>query len=101
MFEKPFIGTAPDYSENKHWLALPETLDKSVDLIFLYPSSCNDPEEDIICDIDNASMMEVAKRYFAQEATAFESIANIFAPYWRQVNALKLPMMSFEEVGNA
>ena len=101
MFEKPFVGTAPDYSENKHWLALPETPDKSVDLIFLYPSSCNDPEADIICDIDNASMVEGAKRNFAQEATAFEGIANIFAPYWRQVNGLKLPMMTFEEVGNA
>ena len=43
MFEKPFTGTAPDYSENKHWLALPKNPDKSVDLIFLYPSSCNDP----------------------------------------------------------
>ena len=80
MFEKPFIGTAPDYSENKHWLALPENPDKSVDLIFLYPSSCNDPEADVICDIDNLSMIEGAKRNFAHEATAFEDVANIFAP---------------------
>ncbi len=76
MFEKPFVGTAPDYSENKHWLALPETPDKPVDLIFLYPSSCNDPEADIICDIDNSSMVEGAKRNFAHEATAFEGVAN-------------------------
>ena len=101
MFEKPFTGTAPDYSENKHWLALPENPDKSVDLIFLYPSSCNDPEADVICDIDNLSMIEGAKRNFAHEATAFEDVANIFAPYWRQVNGLKLPMMSFEEVYDA
>ena len=101
MFEKPFIGTAPDYSESKYWLALPETLDNEVDLIFLYPSSCNDPEADIICEIDNPSMIEGAKRNFAHEATAFEGVANIFAPYWRQVNGLKLPMMSFEEVDAA
>ena len=98
MFERPFIGTAPDYSEGEKWLALPENTDKAVDLIFLYPSSCNDPEADIICEIDNLSMIEGAKRNFAQEASAFEGIANIFAPYWRQVNGLKLPMMSFEEV---
>lgn len=101
MFEKPFIGTAPDYSESEKWLALPENLDQPADLIFLYPSSCNDPEADIICEIDNPSMIEGAKRNFAQEASAFDGVANIFAPYWRQVNGLKLPMMSFEEVYDA
>ena len=101
MFEKPFIGTAPDYSESKYWLALPENVDKKVDLIYLYPSSCNDPEADIICDIDNLSMVEGAKKNFAQQASAFETVANIYAPYWRQVNGLKLPMMSFEEVYEA
>lgn len=101
MFEKPFVGVAPDYSESRFWLALPEKPDKDVDLIFLYPSSCNDPEADIICEIDNESMIEGAQRNFAQEATAFEPVANIYAPYWRQVNGLKLPMMSFDEVDAA
>ena len=101
MFEKPLIGTAPDYSKSEKWLALPENPDKAVDLIFLYPSSCNDPEADIICEIDNPSMIEGAKRNFAQQASAFEGVANIFAPYWRQVNGVKLPMMSFEQVHDA
>lgn len=101
MFEKEFIGTAPDYSENENWLAIPEKLDKKVDLIYLYPSSCTDPDADIICNIDNPFMIEGAKRNFAQQASAFETVANIYAPYWRQVNALKLPMMSYEEVDNA
>ena len=75
--------------------------DQPVDLIYLYPSSCNDPEADILCDIDNLSMVEGAKHNCAQQASAFEEVANIFAPYWRQVNGLKLPMMSFEDVHNA
>ena len=39
-----------------------------MDLIYLYPSSCNDPESDVICAIDNPSMIEGAKRNFAQQA---------------------------------
>ncbi len=101
MFKKAFKGTAPDYSESKNWLELPENPDKKADLIYLYPSSCNDLAADTICDIDNISMIEGAKRNYAQQATAFEPFTNIYAPYWRQVNALKLPMMSFEEVDNA
>ena len=72
-----------------------------MDLIYLYPSSCNDPKSDVICAIDDQSMVEGAKRNFAQQATAFEPVANLFAPYWRQVNGMKLPMMSFEEVDAA
>ena len=101
MYKKALVGTAPDYSKKGNWLALPENPEKAVDLIFLYPSSCNDPEAETICKIDNHSMIEGANRIFAQEATAFEPIANIFVPYWRQVNGAKLHMMSFEEVDNA
>ena len=101
MYSKPLIGNAPDYSRKENWLSLPEKADKPVDLIYLYPSSCNDPESDVICAIDDRSMIEGAKRNFAQQATAFEPVANLFAPYWRQVNGMKLQMMSFEEVDAA
>ena len=46
-------------------------------------------------------MIEGARRNFDQQATAFEPVANLFAPYWRQVNGVKLPMMSIEEVDAA
>ena len=101
MIKKPFVGTAPDYSESKHWLARSEEPEKPVDLIFLYPSSCNDPKADVICAIDNKSMVKGAARNLSQQAAAFAPVANIFAPFWRQVNATKLPKMSFEEVDAA
>ena len=101
MMKKPFIGNAPDYSERKHWLARPDNPEKPVDLIFLYPSSCNDSKADVICAIDNKSMVKGAARNLSQQAAAFEPVANIFAPFWRQVNATKLPKMSFEEVDAA
>ena len=98
---KPLIGTPTDYSQKKNWLALPENPDKPVDLIFLYMSSCNDRKEGVICEVDNRSMVVSAKRSFKQQATAFEPVANLFAPFWRQVKASKLPGMSHEEVRKA
>ena len=98
---KELIGTATDYSKKENWLTLPENPDKRVDLIFLYPTSCNDDKVDVICTIDNKSMRKGAKRIFSQEATTFEPVANIFTPFWRQVNGVRLNQMSFEEVDKA
>ena len=98
---KPFVGTPTDYSKSEHWLVRPENPDKPVDLVFLYPSSCMDPKAGVICAVNNKSMMSGAKRNFSHQATAFEPIANMFAPFWRQVNATKLSAMSFEEVDAA
>ena len=98
---KPFTGTPTDYSRKEHWLMRPDNPDKAVDLIFLYPSSCNDPKAGTICAVDNKSMLRGAKRNFSQQATTFEPLANMFAPFWRQVNASKLPEMSFEDVDRA
>lgn len=98
---KSFVGTPTDYSQKRHWLSQPDQRDNPVDLVYLYPSSCNDFLADVICDIDNRSMVKGAARNFSQQATAFEPIANIFSPFWRQVNATKLSAMSFTEVDEA
>ena len=98
---KPFVGTPTDYSKRVCWLALPENPDKPVDLVFLYPSSCIDPKAGVICAVDNESMVKTARRNFAQQASAFEPVANMFAPFWRQVNSTKLPSMSFEDIDAA
>lgn len=45
--------------------------------------------------------MQSARQNCAQQASAFETVANVFAPFWRQVNGVKLPMMSFDEVHEA
>ena len=73
---KPFAGTPTDYSRKEHWLTQPDNPDKAVDLIFLYPSSCNDPKAGTICAVDNKSMLRGAKRNFSQQATTFEPLAN-------------------------
>ena len=98
---RSFVGIPTDYSQKKHWLALPDHPDQAVDLIYLYPSSCHDKRAGVICSVDNRSMVRSAKRNLTQQAAVFQPFTNIFAPFWRQVNGMKLSEMSFEEVDRA
>lgn len=83
---------AIDYSKTQYWLSLPVTLEKGVDVFYVYPTAwqkvnASDPD---ICAIDNASMLAGSSLAFNRQATAFAPVANIFAPYYRQVD-LSLP----------
>jgi len=101
LYEKPLVGTAPDYSDPALWLTCPTDLKYPVDVIYLYPSACMDPTAPLICPIDHEGMIQGAKDYFAQQASVFEGVGNIFCPYWRQVNGALLPAMSFQDVDDA
>jgi hypothetical protein len=77
---------ATDYSNTNHWLTVPAT-NLPVDIFYLYPTSWtstnSNPE---VCAIDNPSMLQEAPQAFAKTATAFETIGNIYAPFYRQSN---------------
>ncbi|MGA2823552.1 MAG: DUF3089 domain-containing protein [Bacteroidales bacterium] len=78
---------ATDYSQSTHWLSLPATVYKA-DVFYLYPTAwSNSDSMPVICTIDNASMLTQAPQAFARQATAFDSIANIYAPFYRQDNS--------------
>ncbi len=98
---KAFTGIPTDYTQRKNWLALPDRPDKAVDLVYLYPSACFDLLAGTVCAAGSRSMRRGAKRFLTQQASAFAPIANIYAPFWRQVNATRLPGMRFEEVDRA
>jgi hypothetical protein len=78
---------ATDYSQSSHWLKLPATVDKSVDVFYLYPTawSNSDPNPQI-CNIDDPSMLIMAPLALERQATAFETVGNVYAPYYRQDN---------------
>ena len=63
---RPFVGTPTDYSKPEHWLACPNNPNKDVDLLYLYPSSCENPMADTICAVDEPTRVMVVNRYFAQ-----------------------------------
>lgn len=87
----------PDYSNSANWLARPSagTATKKVDVFFIYPTTYeqSNPDDPIVCSIDNPQMQSGAKSAFARDATVFEPLANIFAPYYEQaaISVLELP----------
>lgn len=78
-----------DYSKSENWLSLPDSVDKNVDIFYLYPTAWQkvDPNEPNICAIDNPSMLIGSKAAFDRQATAFEPVGNIYAPLYRQGDA--------------
>ncbi len=88
-----------DYSQSEHWLNVPTEITKEVDVFYLYPSAWAkvNADDPIICDIDNPVMLSQSKLAYDRQATAFETSANIFAPYYRQDDAGSTLQMSVDE----
>ena len=81
----------PDYSDKNNWMKLP-AITKDVDVFYVYPTEYNDASQEAMtfADINNASMRETASRTYLVQGTVFEDVANVFAPYYRQVNMVSL-----------
>lgn len=85
---------ATDYSKPEHWLSLHYSAVKDVDVFYIYPTAWqydpkvpNEKNTPHVCRIDNPSMLVGSKEAFESQATAFEAVGNIYAPYYRQVDA--------------
>lgn len=90
---------ATDYSQGKNWLSVPTELDKEVDVFYLYPTSwqkTNESDSDI-ADIDNPMMVQNAQLAFQKQATAFETVGNIYAPYYRQEDSSSAMSLTHDE----
>jgi len=84
--------TATDYSKSANWLSFPSSTatKKRVDVFYLIDTTYQKPDANApnICEINDPIMEKGAKSAFSRTATAFETIANIYAPYYRQVDAM-------------
>ena len=85
-----------DYSRPSLWLSRPAKVDRKVDVFYLYPSSYVKPNPNApnVCKIDDAGMVRGARAAFSRQATAFRTLANIYAPFYSQADAgyaLSLP----------
>lgn len=81
--------TQADYTNPENWLVAETDGTKDVDVFYIYPSNYNPAEgEPSIGDIDNAGMRQGAQNIFQRQATAFSASCNIYAPYYRQVDAI-------------
>ena len=70
-------------------MSLPASADKKVDIFYLYPTAWKKTDSGApnVCSIDDPSMRLGAKAAFERQATAFETVGNIYAPYYRQFDA--------------
>ncbi len=79
---------ATDYSQKDNWLNIPDT-DYEVDVFYLYPTAWTRQEgEPYYCEADNASLRNGASYIFTGQAAAFETVANVYAPFYRQIDAV-------------
>jgi pimeloyl-ACP methyl ester carboxylesterase len=86
---------ATDYSKAAHWLSLPAVVEK-VDIFYLYPTAwtSTDPDNPHVCAIDEPTMLTQAPEAFARQATAFETVGNIYAPFYRQDNGSSIDRLN-------
>jgi hypothetical protein len=82
----------PDYSNASNWLSLPSSTatGKKVDVFYLSDTTYQKPDANSpnIGPIDDPAMQQGAKAAFSRTATAFDTVADIYAPYNRQVDAM-------------
>ena len=79
----------PDYTQASSWLAVPASIDKPVDLFYLAPTEYRraSASASIIGAFDDPGTVAGSRTAFSREASAFETVANIYAPYYRQADA--------------
>ena len=87
-----------DYSDKNNWMKLPEVT-KDVDAFYVYPTEYDDASEGAptFADINNEQMRSQASLTYLVQGAVFEESANVFAPYYRQVNMAVASAMSREE----
>ena len=78
---------ATDYSVLNNWLSLPNSIDYPVDIFYIYPTIWSAKEgESKISTINPMVIENRAKKIFKRQASVFETIGNIYAPYYRQLD---------------
>ena len=81
------------YADAGNWLALPSQLLHDADVFYLYPTTYSpvSPNAPLTSTIYDEGMRAGARNVFRTQATAFETVANIFAPFYKQVNFAAAP----------
>lgn len=91
-----------DYSDRSNWMRQPEAT-KAVDCFYVYPTEYIDDSEGAptFADINEKTMREPAEETYIMQATAYEESANVFTPFYRQVNLVAVSNMTYEELDTA
>lgn len=89
---------ASDYHDVDNWLAKTTDPTEPADVFILYPTAYQKQgNQSPVSKIDNLSMRAGAQVFLANQGSAFESSGNVFAPYYRQLDANWLLSQSKEK----
>lgn len=92
----PTATSNVNYSVTAHWVALPKSITHKVDVFYLGDTAYQKPNVSApdIGPIDAPSMIKGEPAAFQKTATAFARMANIYSPYYRQVDTLTQASMT-------
>lgn len=76
-------GQDPDYADPYYWLSLPSA-DKPVDVFYVYPTVSSNATG--FMDVNSVNERALAQGIFEAQASVYQSNANVFAPYYRQMS---------------
>jgi hypothetical protein len=83
------VNNVTDYSQPGNWLSADMSGSLPVDIFYLYPTAWQKgPNDSNYCSVDNVSMIKGANGAFNRQASAFLPVGNIYAPYYRQADAM-------------
>ena len=84
-----------NYTDSINWAAAPSSIEKKIDVFFVYPTLFGGIDE-MNMDITDDNMRSLVQVSLLKQAAVFEDDCNIYAPYYRQM-ALDGLKMSEEE----
>ena len=80
------VPPAPNYEDDASWLARPKEPDQfAIDIVWIYPTVLYDNSAWLM-DISRKDLIAGAQETVATEAHAFSGLANLYAPFYRQMN---------------
>jgi hypothetical protein len=86
----------PNYSETYYWASIPDSLEKQVDVFFVYPTLFGNTGV-LNMDITDNTMRSLVQAVLLKQAAVFKNDCNIYAPYYRQMAMDGLTMDSVEQ----
>lgn len=88
-----------DYANPDSWLNVPHFAEKPVDVFYVYPSAWYRSKDEAfnICPVTHAGMRRGAQTVYPVQASVFFPLANVYAPYYRQLDPMAMLALGFEE----
>ncbi len=74
----------PDYSDLSNWASLPSSIQKDVDVFFVYPTLFGGTGQ-MNMDIQNDTMRQLVQAALLKQSAVFKKKCNVYAPYYRQM----------------